>query len=65
MTPEELAHWIEFGDRSKGIPAEWLAAAAIALRELAAWRDGRWSGDFPVDEERATDAALARCERMP
>lgn len=39
MKPEELAHYLEFGDKSKGIQAEWVNAAASALRELAKYRD--------------------------
>jgi len=62
MKPEELAHFLEFGDKSKGIPSEWIGASASALRELAKYRDRSITqviSGRPSPEE--TDRLLAEC----
>lgn len=65
MTLEELANELDFGDRSKGVPVEYIKAAAAACRELDKQRAfvrslGGCGNLYPVTE--ITDAALKECK---
>lgn len=54
----ELAHELEFGDKSKGISADAIKAAAAACRELADIK-GNWPEKRDVMLPMETNRALA------